>query len=288
MASMPVAGLTAFGFKGLQGSGLRGNFYDLKQTVDRKPTAVTNDEEHFKVFDEFFSAGWDEKVFEKFYKAKDTMTTFQVLIPYMQAAEAPKAFAVEKEVKPAHWVIVYKGNVTAPRDGRFRFVGYADDVVAVRFDGKNVFFAGTCGSQTYYHQMVNKFFKPTTPLVKPRPGAPDPNDTGTKGVGEWFSVEAGKHYPIEVLISEVPGGQFYAYLQIEERSPTKPYPKRTIPGAEKYLAYPLFQTKMGLPIPERKVELTMPPNLKPEAQARWHPNESIPELAPDPVIFTGK
>lgn len=291
MASMPLAGLSAFGFKGGGGAGLKGYFYDLKQTADKKPTTVVGDvanAEHFKIFDEFFTAGWDEKVLEKFYKAKDPMTTYQVLIPYMQAAAAPKAFGVEKEVKPAHWVIVYRGKVTAPRDGTFRFVGYADDVVAVRFDGQNVFFAGTCGTQDFLNQMLKKFFKPTTPPVKPRPGAPDPNDIGTKGVGNWFSVESGKSYPIEVLISEVPGGQFYAWLQIEERSPAKPYPKRTLPGTEKYLAYPLFQTKKGLPIPERKTELTMPPNLIPAVQARWHPSENFPELAPDPVIFTGK
>ncbi len=222
MASMPMAGLTAFGFKGGQGSGLKGYFYDLKQTVDRTPTTMQGgadgNEEHFKIFDEFFSAGWDDKVLDKYYKAKDPMVTYQIYIPYMPANEAPKAFGVEKEVKPGHWVIVYKGSVTAPRDGLFRFVGYADDVVAVRFDEQNVFFTGTTGSQIYLHRMVDKFFKPTTPPVKLRPGVPDPNDIGTKGVGNWFSVQSGKTYPIEVLISEVPGGGFSPNSEVKKAS----------------------------------------------------------------------
>jgi hypothetical protein len=284
LAAMPVGGLTAFGFKGAGGGGLKGHFYDLKQTPDRQPTTIQagggGSAAHFSVLAEFFKDGWDDKVLDKYYKAKDSMITFQVYIPNMDAKRAPEAFGVEKEVKPSHWVIVYKGNVTAPRDGTFRFVGFADDVVAVRFDGQNVFVSGI-GIKP-----IAEFFTPTTPPVKLQRGAPNPNDIGTKGVGNWFSVQAGKTYPIEVLISEVPGGIFYAWLQIEEKFPDKPYPHRTFPGIEKYLAYPLFQVKKGVPITERKEELTMPPNLK--AAAKWKPSETAPELAPDPVIFNSK
>ena len=40
---MPLAGLTVFGFKGMGGGGLRGHFYDLKQTPDRKATEIKTD-----------------------------------------------------------------------------------------------------------------------------------------------------------------------------------------------------------------------------------------------------
>ena len=93
---------------------------------------------------------------------------------------------------------------------------------------------------------------------------------------------------MEVAIAEMPGGYFTAQLYIEEKSPAQPYPHRTFPGAEKYLAYPIFQLKKGLPPPERKAELTMPANLKPEQQIKWRPTENMQELAPDPVIFAGK
>jgi hypothetical protein len=287
MAAMPVTGLSAFGFKGLS-AGLRGNLWDLKQTADRKPSLLADkkappNEQHFKILDEYFSKDWDDKVLDQFYKAKDAMVTFQVYIPILDAREAPKAFGVENEVKPSHWVIVYKGSVTAPRDGTFRFIGYADDVMAVRFNKQNVFYEaiGTTKecSQKY---MVEKYFKPTIPPDIAKKGQQDPNSAGYKeAVGNWFTVEAGKTYPMELLISEVPGGSFYAYLQIEERHPEKPYPKRTIPRFENFSAYPLFSLKKGVPVTPRKVagdnDFPAGKNL-----------ETAPELAPESVIFQGK
>jgi hypothetical protein len=280
MASMPLAGLTAFGFKGGGGGGLRGHFYDLKQTADRKPTGINDDPQHFQVFDDFFSKDWDESVLQKFYQAKDSMMTYQVFIPMMPADNAPKAFSVEKEVKPSHWIVHYKGNVVAPKDGTFRFLGWADDVLAVRFDGKNVLFDGSCG-HTPSSIFKKKFFSDgnTLPGSKPLPSS----DPGTKGVGKWFVVERGKSYPIEVLISEIPGGSFGAWLLIEDRNPEKPYPKRTFDP--NHLAYPVFQTKKGVPVPSYEK-----PNMSPPANAlpNWKPRENAPEVAPDPVVFPGK
>ena len=284
MASMPLAGLTAFGFKGAGGGGLKGHFYDLKQTADRKPTGIEDDPKHFAVLDEFFSKGWDETVLQKFYQAKDTMVTYQVFIPTMNAGTAPKAFDVEKEVKPSHWIVVYKGTVVAPKDGTFRFLGYADDVIAVRFDGQNVFFAGTCGN-TGESGMKRKYFSDGTqrPGARPTPPQAGSSDPGTKGVGKWFQVERGKSYPIEVLISEIPGGGFGGWLMIEDRNPDTPYPKRTFDP--NHLAYPVFQTKKGVPIPAYvKPNMTPPPNALPT----WKPREGAPEVAPDPVVFPGK
>jgi len=284
MASMPLAGLTAFGFKGGGGGGLKGHFYDLKQTPDRRPTGIEYDLKHFQVFDDFFSKGWDESVLQKFYQAKDTMMTYQVFIPMMGANNAPKAFDVEREVKPSHWIVLYKGKVVAPKDGTFRFLGFADDVIAVRFDEQNVFFAGTCG-YTGDSVMKKKFFSDGTQRPGARPTAPAPSssDPGTKGVGKWFQVERGKSYPIEVLISEIPGGGFGGWLMIEDRSPEIPYPKRTFDT--NHLAYPVFQTKQGVQIPAYvKPNLIPPPNALPN----WKPRELAPETAPDPVIFPGK
>ena len=39
---------------------------------------------------------------------------------------------------------------------------------------------------------------------------------GGLAVGKEFEVEAGRKYPIEILISEIPGGLFCASLLIEE------------------------------------------------------------------------
>jgi hypothetical protein len=281
MASMPLAGLTAFGFKGSGGGGLKGHFYDLKQTADRKPTDIKADGlrnqngnytpgmlAHLKVMDDFFKANWDEKILQQFYQAKDTMVTYQVFIPMMSASKAPEAFSVEKEVKPAHWIVHYKGTVTAPKDGAYRFVGLADDTLAVRFDGQNAFLAAIQRMDS------SALFSEKDMPLRAQLGV---------SVGKWFQVERGKSYPIEVLISEVPGGAFQACLMIEERQPEKPYPKRTFDPTK--LAYPVFQTKKGIPVPPyEKPNMTPPANALPN----WKPRENAPEVAPDPVVFPGK
>ena len=284
MASMPLAGLTAFGFKGGGGGGLKGHFYDLKQTSDRKPTDIKVDglstpsgytpgtQAHLNVMDEFFKSNWNEKILQRFYQARDTMVTYQIFIPTMSASKAPEAFDVEKEVKPAHWIVHYKGLVNAPKDGSFRFLGVADDTLAVRFDGQNVLLAS-----------LQKLDSSTQFTDK---NMPSKSDMGGLNAGKWFQVERGKSYPIEVLISEVPGGAFQACLLIEERQPEKPYPHRTASGMESKLTYPVFQTKKGLsPLPPYEKPNMIPP---PNALPGWKPREKAPETAPDPVIFPGK
>jgi hypothetical protein len=277
MASMPLTGLTAFGFKGAGGGGLRGHFYDLKQTPDRKPTGIKQDgvretpsnQAHRKFMSDFFSQNWDEKLLQNYYQARDSVVTYQVFIPLIRAEAAPAAFGVEKEVKPSHWIILYKGTVTAPKDGSFRFLGSADDTLAVRFDGKNVLL------DSHYHNVscADLFADPT---------APSRREMGLS-FGKWVQVERGKSYPIEILISEVPGGVFQACLMIEERGMS--YPKRTSPLYAGKPAYPVFQTKKGIPIPPYKPpSLTPPPGAKPD----WKPSENAPEVAPEPVVFLGK
>jgi hypothetical protein len=284
MASMPLTGLTAFGFKGSGGGGLKGHFYDLKQTADRKPTDIKADGlydanrnwtpsmmAHLKVMDDFFAQNWDEKILQRYYQARDTMVTYQVFIPTIPASKAPEAFGVEKEVKPSHWIVHYKGTVTATKDGDIRFLGAADDTLAVRFDGQNVLLANLQPMQS-----ATLFSDKTTIQAK--------SETGFL-TGKWIQVTRGKSYPIEVLVSELPGGAFSACLMIEERQPEKPYPKRTFaPFADKK-AYPVFQTKKGIPVPPYEK-----PNMSPPANAlpNWKPRETAPEVAPDPVVFPGK
>ena len=286
MASMPVAGLTAFGFKGsgIVG-GLKGQIYDLKQTPDHKPTDMIDDGlvdattkswtpsvlNQIKFFDEFFK-NWEETMLEKYFRAKDSVTAFQVLVPGMASVMGPKAFGVEKEIpKACHWMVLYKGVVTAPKDGTFRFLGRCDDMIAVRFNNQNVFV-----------HTLQDFAKPTMASFSP-PATQKKEELGVN-YGKWFSVSAGTAYPIEVAIAEMPGGYFTAQLYIEDKNPATPYPHRTHPGMEKYLAYPVFQLKKDLPLPKRETVLTAPPNANPN----WAPRENYSEVPPEPLIFPGK
>lgn len=241
MAAMPLSGLTAFGFKGGSGA-LKGYFYDLKQTSGKMSTGMKpgDDAAHLKVVTDFVDAGWDDAVLDKFYKAKDYMSAVQIYIPAMPATEAPKAFGVDKEVKPGHWIIHYKGTVVAPRDGKFYFVGFADDLIMVRFNGENVLAGGSMGHTA--DEFLRDKYKTDNEFIKNVHG-------GRVRYGKTFEVKGGKSYPIDILISEMPGGSFRACLLIAEEKSETPYRKAKV---ENMLAYPLFQVKKGVPLPEWK------------------------------------
>lgn len=328
MASMPLTGLTAFGFKGnTGGTGLVGHIYDLKQTKDGQPTNIKDDglwknphlldhitdgyakwnaidailykdnsslgkradllsdsiKNHAAVINEFLNKNWDESVLKRYYESKEALTAFQIFIPKTPSEQALKAFGAEREIKPTHFVIYYKGTVRAPRDGDFRFraVVRYNCGMFVRFDGMNVF-----GARANPLYDITKFKFPDTDKKLKGIASYYDNDKG-----RWFHVEAGKKYPIEIMIENGPG-DFFECLMIEERSPEKPYPRRHMsqlfPQDDPTYAYPVFALNKGVPIPpydKTKITATPPPN-HPNPQ-NWRPEENIPETAPGPLIFQG-
>jgi len=329
MASMPLAGLTAFGFKGVTTQeGLVGHIYDLKQTADGKPTDIKNDGTlkdphlldkitdrwkkgdeywaiwanqsklgrreyllnqstlaHAAVLNELLSKNWDESVLKRYYQSKDPMTAFQFLIPVTSTAEALRAFGVQKEIKPGHFLVHYKGFVKGPKDGEFRFrVETYGRMDLIRFNDENVY--GTSGNPLL--NMKNFQFKNTD--------LPSAKKWSTKGysAGKWFRVEAGRRYPMEVLM-EADDSSFCACVMIEERYPEKPYPKRYLeelyPQDGPLYRYPVFALMKGLPIPKYDksaiTRQTPPSDYPKERVPSWRPTESIPETLPEPIVFPG-
>ena len=262
MASMPLSGLTAFGFKGKMNGGLVGRFYDLKQTPDHKPSDVigaAHITRHAEILEQFFSNGWDEKVLKKYFQAPDQVTAFQIFMPAMKSEVATKAFGVDKVIKGLNWVVHYKGSVRAPKDGIFRFVGFGDDMLAVRFNGENVFAAAWVQPITV--DMFRKVFSNLygNKETKVRLSTEGSYSTGQMDSrGSWFQVEAGKSYPIEIIASEAYGGQSAYLLVMEEKGAFSHNAK------DKNAFYPIFALKKGIPVP-------------PDA----------PKTFPEPLIFPG-
>ena len=274
--AIPMTGLTAFGFKG-NGAGLRGHFYDLKQTTSGSKTDValgsdtTGGPEHDKgiqaqaaVLHDFFKKDWDESVLKKFFCADQSMIAPQIMMPNMNSEEATKAFGVDKQIKGLRWVVHYKARVTAPRDGTFRFVGWGDDLMAVRFDKKTVLFAAF--PQPFLPDLAKDFSGLKTEYVRA--------DRTAKG--EWFKTQIGKTYEMEVLVSEAYGGRSEFLLMIEEEHPPVPYPKKTQPGMTDCPAYPVFQVIKGAKAPQY------------QPGSRVGGLGYIPETAPEPVVFQAR
>ncbi len=214
-----------FGLRQTTASALAGTFYDLKQDRNGRPTemAIVDDDwkskaedpansAYFEALARFCRGGWSESQLNKYFKGPAQLFLTQLFIPSIPADQGPEAFSLAGTVKPRRWVIHYQGKVIAPESGRFRFAGFGDDVLAVKFNRRVVLESG--------------FLYPAT-AKPPRQWyasdglepAPDINYHGL-GVGDTFEVTAGNSYTMEILIGECPGGFFRAWLLIEKMGAT--------------------------------------------------------------------
>lgn len=191
----------AFGSSNKTGeAALIGILYDFKQTQQRQPTKET--ERTYKgILVEFFKSDWDEAVLNRYFRVTRPVYTTQISIPGMNADEAPKAFGVADVVQPRLWVVHYKGQVAPPEGGLYRFSGYADDIIAVRVNGRLVLVAGRPDCQ------------PPSSVWK----APEADGPGDLRHGDWIALKAGEVVDFDVLIGERPGGQFSAQLLVSKQ-----------------------------------------------------------------------
>ena len=218
-------------------NGLLGTFYDLKQDKDSSPTKMMGPapeqfssqnagavREFVKQVHAFVDARWSEQKLRAYYQAPDKLIGTQFFIPRRSANAAPSAYGVADKVRPSRWVAHYKGRVKAPVTGKFRFVGFADDFLVVRWDNKVALDAGydapsidgatashAGDPERAYDDFSGNPRIPHIDYLKGPPGAP-----GLRfRAGPWIDVVAGTSYGMEVLVGETPGGVFDCYLGIE-------------------------------------------------------------------------
>ena len=193
-------GMSFFGFRGA-GAGLVGSFYDLKQTREKKPSGV-NANNYTEIVHKWVDGGMKESDLGKYFKAPASLSTVQFMIPDMPADEAPKAYGVQKEVKPAQWIAVYRGKVQPPKEGTYHFIGAADDVLLVKVNGKLVLDASWAPSSSLKPEEII----PPQYVGFPRKGY-------IKGESVHFSGTSWAE--MEVVIGERPGGRFWGVLMVQ-------------------------------------------------------------------------
>ena len=263
---------SAFGTSQPSGSTLVGTFYDTKQTPGGRPTNMTMDQ--YRAFlSRFVNKGWNESELNRFYKAPQQLYAAQFYIPRTPAKDAPKAYGCDDKVKPSQWLAIYRGKVRAPKSGTFRFVGLGDDYLVVRFNNQNVFDYGwesaslgkmTANNAKWLDAMEGKpgnddlkkelkdagINVPPVTFYKYGPSGHWNNTMRGVAAGKQFTVEQGKVYPIEILVSEGPGGEFGMTLLLEEvgMAPMSKDPKTGAP------ILPLFRTNYGVPKPDKNKE----------------------------------
>jgi hypothetical protein len=220
---------SAFGSTEKNNSALIGIFYDLKQNQKRE--SVNGD--YLQTLGEFLKSGWDENVLRRYFRATRPIYATQVFIPHMGAGGAPKAFNVENVVQPQQWFVVYKGQVSPPEDGTYRFVGTSDDVMAVAINGKTCLvshFMGTTDTSNW------KLPEPTTTVI---------TKVGPLRRGDWFECKKDQIIDLDILIGEYPGTAFGAWLFIEKKG-------SSYPTANGVPVLPVFQVAKQSISPERQ------------------------------------
>ena len=205
-------------------AGLIGILYDLKQTQKRQPTGVKAGE-YSGILNEFLAKDWSESVLNRYFRATRPLYATQIFMPLMDAGKAPKAFDMEKVIKPSAWVVVFKGQVSPPEDGTYRFVAYADDVIAAALNGKTVVIGGR--ADTVNHLKVWK--------AQPNGGPRVESANGLLAYGDWMTLKKDEPVDLDVLVGERPGGQFCAFLLYEKQGVEYPKNEKGVPQ------YPIFQ-----------------------------------------------
>ena len=190
---------------------LIGIFYDFKQDLHRQkiPHPRADCE---RVLTHFVESGFDEAVMNKYYRVPVPLYTTQIQLDTMDSDYAPKSFGVEKTVEPAHWFVHYKGQIAAPSDGTYRFLGDSDDFLVVGINGKTVLVAQMADTPVH-----TKWF--------PKEAA-----TGRyQAAGDWINCRAGEPVDIDIVTGDNPGGQFRSILDVQKKG-DRPVPFKISTG----------------------------------------------------------
>ena len=199
-----------FGGAGKAGSGfLEGSYYDFKFTNTGRNTRM-NENELTELLRNF-AKSWNESLFNSYYQAPRKLYATRIVMPVMDAQDAPRAFRVNKP--GSYWTVLYKGKIRAPNDGTYRFVGLADDFLLVRLAGRLVLDASISEIAPEGRSGETRLFAPF--FKNNKHNDVYRNIIGGHRVGRTFEVRKGQTYDLEILVGENPGGEFYAFLFIE-------------------------------------------------------------------------
>lgn len=252
---------------------LQGVFYDLKQTRDGRSnkefSTVSSNGEYIsnnlaptlKVVQSFVNGSWQKKLdingcmnysaLNAYYSPTTPVWISSFYTGDIPSKTAPQAFGYPNDVKPNCWICIYSGYVVAPFSGKFRFVGFGDDFLVVRFNQRIVFDYGrisaTLGaalgtqkrstltsstadsekSQSSKNPIervmptINKgesgenFYSKNRLVIRSPEYMNDNNDFGSGlANGSVIDVRQGEVLPIEILVGDI-GGNFNYVLFVE-------------------------------------------------------------------------
>jgi len=202
-----------------------GRFWDLKKTpagANSKLMDATGSQRVLQLESQFYNGGWNTSIFSPYCEAKTKLYSQCFYMPNCLDNEATHAYDPKgtMKLKASRWVALYRAKVRAPKSGKFRFLGAGDSVLAVRFDGQNVLACGFHNLKTAEWNGLHVVSNPD--CLKGREifaykSCQFWNDQfGGFVAGEPFTVKEGEWYEMQVLVSEIGGGNFGFCLLIDD------------------------------------------------------------------------
>jgi len=240
-----TAGMSMFGgTKSMAvGNDFEGTFYSLRYDRRGKKTSI-DDPQYKGIIRRFVDLDWNPYVFSPYYRGPQKLYTTQIFIPVVFSEFGPSYFGIPSgpDFDPYLWCVHYKGKIMRKEGGKYRFWGFGDDVLLVRVNGKVVLNAsyGLFRSELCEwkrHEEDYKYFM----------------GTAEAAVGDWFELEPGVPVEMEVLIGEIPGGEFCAYLVVEDADEDYPVNQQGMP------ILPVFKTAEIPETVKDKIKYTLIP-----------------------------
>ncbi len=228
------AALSLFGVR-TGGKGLKGSFYDLKQTRNRTPTSVKDLQSFVHQLDTFLQGGWHKNSLSLFFMAPTPLYATQIFVPDITSDNAPKAFGVEGQVQASYWMALYEGQVSPPESGVYHFVGGGDNILIVRLNGSVVL------DRSWDYQSkfgIDRNWKPLANYDYGFGGLGGIPNGFAKGQG--VHLNAGEFYDMQVLLGD-DGGVTHFSLLVEKEGVEYTKTSKGLP------ILPVFRTSSDAP-----------------------------------------
>ena len=210
-SGMPaVDSISLFGGGQTIGNDFVGTFYDFKR--DRRGGATSYDPTSMcSALQKFVQSGFQNSRLAKYYRSPRKLYTTTFVTGMVPSSFAPLAFGEDTE--GWCWAIHYNGQLVSHKDIRFRFWGFADDILLVAVNKEVVLNASWSWPSDSYGKYAiggNWVVEDATDDFQYYYG---PN---WARVGDWIELKAGEPFEMDVIIGEVPGGEFYCMLTVQE------------------------------------------------------------------------
>jgi len=165
----------------------------------------------------FLVNNWSPLTFAKYYRSPKKLYATQFMLPKFGSDRALQIYDMPEGQEAARYVIHYKGKISHPTGGKFRFWGTGDDFFFVRINKKLILDARTTIGKSYSGHRHNAQFKtPNGWKSSSKENMKHLLGTSSAKISDWFVLEPGVPIEMEVLIGEDMGGRTSALLNVQE------------------------------------------------------------------------